>query len=134
PAAPVDGPNTDPAQDREASRRRFEAAGRGPGGIRSIDLRTGEVTKVIDVPFRMGHVQATPWVPGEIIYCHETTGDAPQRIWTVKADGTGNRPLYVETPDEWVTHETVAGPDEVIFNILGHLPYLRVRPTGLAAI
>ena len=134
PAQPIDRQNTDPAQSREANRQRFEAAGRGTGGIRSIDLRTGAVGKVIDVAFRMGHVQANPWVPGEIVYCHETTGDAPQRIWTVHADGTGNRPLYVETPDEWVTHETVAGADEVMFNVLGHLPYLRERPTGLAVV
>jgi oligogalacturonide lyase len=89
---------------------------------------------VIDVPFRMGHVQTNPWVPGEILYCHETTGDAPQRMWTIQADGTGNRPLYVESPDEWITHETYASPDEVMFLIIGHLPYLRKHPTGIAVI
>ncbi len=130
----IDQQNTDPSQSREASRRRFEENGRGPGGIRAIDVKTGEIRTVIDVDFRMGHVQTNPWVPGEIIYCHETTGDAPQRIWTVKADGSGNRPLYVETPDEWITHETVATKDEVMFNIMGHLPYLRERPTGVAVI
>src|SRR6185503_3793876 len=98
----IDDRNTDPSQSREASRQRFEAAGKGQGGIRSIDLRSGAIRTVIDVPFRMGHVQANPWVPGEIVYCHETTGDAPQRIWTVRADGTGNRPLYAELGDEWV--------------------------------
>jgi oligogalacturonide lyase len=130
----IDQRNTDPSEAREAARKRFEERGRGPGGIRRIDLKTGEVTTVIDVDLRMGHVQTNPWVPGEIIYCHETTGDAPQRMWTVRADGTGNRPLYVETPDEWVTHETVSQPDEVMFNIMGHLPYLRERPTGIAVI
>jgi oligogalacturonide lyase len=103
--------------------QRFEAQGRGPGGIRSID-----------VDFRMGHVQCNPWVPGEIIYCHETTGDSPQRMWTVMGDGSKNRPLYVETPDEWITHETVATKDEVMFLIMGHLPYLRTKPTGIAVI
>ena len=130
----VDSRNTDPSEQREAARARFAAAGKGPGGIRRIDLKTGEVTTVIDVDLRMGHVQTNPDVPGEIIYCHETTGDAPQRMWTVRGDGTGNRPLYVETPDEWVTHETVSGRDEVMFNIMGHLPYLRERPTGVAVI
>jgi oligogalacturonide lyase len=130
----LDQQNTDPAQSREASRKRFEENGKGPGGIRSIDLKTGEIKTVIDVDFRMGHVQTNPWVPGEIIYCHETTGDAPQRMWVVNADGSNNRPLYVETPDEWITHETVATKDEVMFNIMGHLPYLRERPTGVAVI
>lgn len=130
----LDQQNTDPAERREEARKRFELMGKGPGGIRRIDLKTGEVTKVIDVDFRMGHVQTNPWVPGEIIYCHETTGDGPQRMWTVRGDGSGNRPLYVETSDEWITHETVAGKDEVMFNIMGHLPYLRKHPSGIAII
>jgi len=108
--------------------------GAGPGGLRNVNLQTGDIDVIIDTPFQMGHVQANPWVPGEIIYCHETGGDAPQRMWTVMADGTGNRPLYVETPDEWVTHETVVTRDEVMFNILGHQARLRTKPSGIAVI
>lgn len=108
--------------------------GAGPAGLRSMNLKTGEVKVIIDTPFLMGHVQTNPWVPGEIIYCHETGGDAPQRMWTVRADGTENRPLYPESPDEWVTHEAVITKDEVVFNILGHQPKLRMRPTGIAVI
>jgi oligogalacturonide lyase len=108
--------------------------GAGPGGLRSVNLQTGEIKVIVDVPFQMGHVQVNPWVPGEIVYCHETGGDAPQRMWTVKADGTGNRPLYVETPDEWITHEAIITPDEVVFAILGHLDRLQKKPTGLAII
>jgi oligogalacturonide lyase len=130
----IDDRNMDPNQDREVSRKRFEAAGKGQSAIRSIDLKTGEIGTVVDVPFRMGHLQTNPWVPGEIMYCHETTGDAPQRMWTVRADGTGNRPLYVEGPDEWVTHETFATKDEVMFNLMGHLPYQREKPTGIAVV
>ena len=105
-----------------------------PGGIRSINLQTGEIKTVIDTPFTMGHVQANPWASGEIIYCNETGGDAPQRMWFVRSDGTGNRPLYKETPDEWVTHEVVVDRDLVMFNIMGHLPRLRTKPTGIAVI
>jgi oligogalacturonide lyase len=107
---------------------------RDRGGIRSIDLQTGEITKVIDVDFRMGHVQSNYWVPGEIIYCHETGGDAPTRIWFCKADGSVNEPLYVETPDEWVTHEVCVDADHVIFNVMAHLPRLRKKPTGIFCI
>jgi len=130
----IDSQNTNPDEAREAARQRFAEAGKGPGGIRSINLKTGEIKTVVDVDFRMGHVQTNPWVPGEIIYCHETTGDGPQRMWIVHRDGSGNRPLYVETPDEWITHETVSAPDEVMFAIMGHLPYLRLHPTGVAVI
>lgn len=108
--------------------------GGGPGGIRSVNLATGEIKVVIDTPFNMGHVQTNPWVPGEIVYCHETGGDAPQRTWTVHADGSGNRPLYVETPDEWITHEAIITKDEVAIAILGFQPKLRTKPSGVGIV
>jgi oligogalacturonide lyase len=130
----IDNRNTDPSEPREAARARFEAAGKGKSGIRAIDIHTGKIIPVMDMDLRIGHLQANPWTPGEIIYCHETTGDAPLRIWAVNADGSNNRPVYLETPDEWITHETVSGSDEVMFNIMGHLPYLREKPTGIAVV
>ncbi|SHE45315.1 oligogalacturonate lyase family protein [Dysgonomonas macrotermitis] len=105
-----------------------------PSGIRSIDLVTGEIAKVVDVSFTMGHLQANPFVPGEILYCQETGGDAPQRMWMVNADGSGNRPLYVENPDDWVTHEAWVDKDHVYFNVMGHLDRLRTKATGLFSI
>jgi oligogalacturonide lyase len=59
-------------------------------------------------------------VPGQIIFCWETGGKSPQRTWIVNSDGTGLRPLYPESPNEWVTHEIVISPDEVAFAIMGH--------------
>ncbi|MDR0902039.1 MAG: oligogalacturonate lyase family protein [Opitutaceae bacterium] len=133
----IDNRNTDPTETREAARQRFTEAGKGKSAIRAIDIATGKIRDVLTVDLRMGHMQANPWTPGEIIYCHETGGDVPppfNRIWAVNADGTNNRPAYAELPDEWVTHETVAGPDELLFNIMGHLPYLREHGSGIAVV
>ncbi|MFC1633518.1 hypothetical protein ACFL5Z_01640 [Planctomycetota bacterium] len=94
--------------------------GAGPAGLASMNLKTGEVKFIVAVPFRIGHVQTNPWVPGEIVFCWETGGKAPQRTWTVKSDGTGLRPLYPEAPYEWVTHEAVITKDEVAIAILSH--------------
>lgn len=105
-----------------------------PGGIRAIDLATGAVRTVIQTNFRMGHVQANPFTPGEILYCHETGGDAPQRMWVVRADGTGNRPLFKEGPTDWVTHEQFADADHVIFNLMGHKRDLRRAATGILVV
>ena len=81
------------------------------------------------MPFQIGHVQTNPWVPGEIVFCWETGGKAPQRTWTVMADGTGLRPLYPEAPYEWITHEAVITKDEVAIAILGHRrPNASTRP------
>jgi len=93
--------------------------GAGPGGIAKVNLKTGEVSHVISVPFQVGHIQANFWVPGEIVFCWETGGKAPQRTWTVKADGTGLKPLYPESEYEWVTHESVFSKDEIVFAIMG---------------
>jgi oligogalacturonide lyase len=96
--------------------------GAGPNGISRMNVRTGEVKQVVSVPFQIGHIQANLWNPGEIVFCWETGGKSPQRTWTVKADGTGLRPLYPEAPYEWVTHEAVISKDEVAMAIMGHRP------------
>jgi oligogalacturonide lyase len=94
--------------------------GAGPSGLASMNLKTGEVKIVTVVPFQIGHVQTNPWMPREIVFCWETGGKAPQRTWTVMADGSGLRPLYPEAGYEWITHEAVITKDEVAIAIIGH--------------
>jgi oligogalacturonide lyase len=106
--------------------------GAGPSGIARVNLRTGEIRHVISVPFQVGHIQANLWNPGEIVFCWETGGKSPQRTWTVKADGSGLRPLYPEAPYEWVTHEAVIDKDEVAMAIMGHRP-IRAGAASVAA-
>jgi oligogalacturonide lyase len=96
--------------------------GAGPNGIARVNARTGEIRHVVSVPFQIGHIQANLWNPGEIVFCWETGGKSPQRTWTVKADGSGLRPLYPEASYEWVTHEAVINKDEVAMAIMGHRP------------
>ena len=94
--------------------------GAGPSGIGKIDLTTGETSHVVSVHFQVGHIQGNPWHPGEVIFCWETGGKAPQRTWMVNADGTELRPIYHETEYDWVTHEAVISADELAFAIVGH--------------
>lgn len=101
--------------------------------IEAIDLATGTSRTVVTTPFLIGHVQTNPWVPGEVVYCWETGGKADQRMWVVQ-DGGEPRRLYPEIADEWITHEAVVTRDEVMFAVMGHLPRLRRRPTGLAVV
>ena len=49
-------------------------------------------------------------------------------------DGTVFKPLYKETPLDWVTHETFATKDFVYFNILGFQPRLRKQASGIVRI
>ena len=94
--------------------------GAGPAGIAGMNVHTGEIQYVVSVPFQMGHIQSNPWVSGQIIFCWETGGKAPQRTWMVQSDGTGLRPAYPESEYEWVTHEAVITQDEMAFAIMGH--------------
>jgi oligogalacturonide lyase len=94
--------------------------GAGPSGIGAMNIKTGELKHVISVPFQVGHIQTNPWVEGEIVFCWETGGKSPQRMWTVRSDGTGLRPVFPEDDRDWVTHEAVIGRDEVAFAIMGH--------------
>ncbi|MFN8239767.1 MAG: hypothetical protein U0X39_03340 [Bacteroidales bacterium] len=94
--------------------------GAGPAGLMSLNITTGELRYIVSVPFQIGHVQSNPFVPGEIVFCWETGGKAPQRTWIVNSDGTGLRPLYPEAEYEWVTHEAVITKDEVAIAIMGH--------------
>ncbi|MEZ4826238.1 MAG: hypothetical protein R3C61_08075 [Bacteroidia bacterium] len=57
----------------------------------------------------MGHLQSNLGF-GADCFCWETGGKSPQRTWIVNADGTGLRPLYPESPYEWVTHEAIITP------------------------
>lgn len=104
--------------------------GAGPNGIARMNVQTGEIKHVVSVPFQIGHIQANLWNPGEIVFCWETGGKSPQRTWTVKADGSGLRPLYPEAPYEWVTHEAVISKDEVAMAIMGH----RKIPEGAGGV
>lgn len=104
------------------------------GGVRKMNLKTGQVEKVCDVEFRVGHIQASRFRGDEIVFCNETGGDAFQRMWFVKSDGTNLKPLYKETPLDWVTHETFASEDYVYFNILGFQPRLRKQAHGIFRI
>lgn len=105
-----------------------------PHAIRSVDIATGEVKDILTTDFTVGHLQTNPVRSGEFTYCHETGGDAPQRIWIRHPGRSEGRPLFVEGPTDWVTHEAFAGEDEVVFNLIGHMPELRKNPTGIAII
>lgn len=96
--------------------------GAGPGGIGKMDLTTGKSEPVVAVHFKVGHIQGNPWHPGEVIFCWETGGKAPQRTWMCNADGTQLRPIYRESEHDWVTHEAVISADELVIAIIGHRP------------
>ncbi len=118
-----------PADQKPAEKFGPRNMGAGPQGLGSMNLKTGEYKHIVTVPFQVGHVQTNPWVPGEIVFCWETGGKAPTRMWTVMADGTGLRPVYPEQDFEWITHEAIISKDEIAFAIIAlRMPQLPGGP------
>ena len=101
-------------------------------GIVAFDGKRQAWRTVLETDWKVGHTQAHPQRPGRLLFCHETGGDAPQRTWYVNADGSGLRPFYKETYDEWVTHEVWWGKDRIIFTIWPYDEAHKEKPYGIA--
>ncbi|MBI2422348.1 MAG: twin-arginine translocation signal domain-containing protein [Candidatus Hydrogenedentes bacterium] len=86
---------------------------------------------IMRAPFKVGHVQANPLVSGRVMYCCETGGDAPQRVWTVDVHGMNHRPFFQESYGEWVTHEVWWGTDRAIFTVWPYDDERRAKPHGI---
>jgi oligogalacturonide lyase len=99
--------------------------------LAALDLEHGTWHRVIELDFRIGHVQANPFTSGVIMFCHETGGDAPQRMWVVNGDGSGLKPFYKETYSEWVTHEVWWGADRAIFTVWPYDEERTRKPHGI---
>ena len=96
----------------------------------ALDLVKRHWRTVMPLDFRIGHVQANPVVSGVVMFCHETGGDAPQRMWVVDAKDASPRPFYKETYGEWVTHEAWWGADRAAFTIWPYDDEHRRKPYG----
>ena len=84
------------------------------------------------VDFRIGHIQANPFISKSVMFCWETGGDAPQRTWFIDASTDKARPAYPEQNEEWVTHEAWWGPDRMIFTIWPYDDAHKQLPHGVA--
>jgi oligogalacturonide lyase len=100
--------------------------------VAAVDLASGETRTVVETDFKVGHFQANPFRAGEIMFCWETGGDAPQRTWFVKADGSDLKPMYKEVYEEWVTHEVWWNADNIIFTIWPYNDTMKEKPHGIA--
>lgn len=100
-------------------------------GILALDVKTATWRTHVSVDFLMGHVQASPFKTNEVMFCHETGGDAPQRTWF--SDGVNpHRTFYKETYNEWVTHEVWWAPDKILFTVWPYDAEHREKPHGVA--
>ncbi len=84
--------------------------GKGTGGrsmcLFTVDVNSGEIKKTHYSTDWLNHVQFSPTDPRQLLFCHEGKWDDVDRIWAIRADGTGLRPLHRRTmPHEIFGHE-----------------------------
>lgn len=102
--------------------------------IMSMDLATGAWTTRAAVDFQVGHTQCHPTNPRYTLFCHETGGFAPQRMWLYDAVSGEHAPFYASRTKEWVTHEVWWGEDRALFTIWPYDDVRRAQPHGIAAV
>jgi oligogalacturonide lyase len=85
-------------------------APRGPGSVGGklgaggksmafavYDIKTGQTKKIHYSTEWLNHTQFSPTDPMQILFCHEGNWHQVDRVWTIRADGTGSRLLHKRT-------------------------------------
>ena len=109
----ANGPDGKPLPYAEAKEvhmnRRLDA--KVPMEIFTIDLRTGARRVVTASTDWLNHVQFSPTDPQQILYCHEGPWHRVDRLWAIRADGTGKRRLHTRTMNMEIAGHEFFSPD-----------------------
>lgn len=110
----------------------------GKAGFLIARTDGSEASVILEGVHALYHPQFHPCDPTQLIY----SADLPDpRIWTVRRDGTADRCVYRNTPDEWFVHETFLGKSDRLIvvhwrhgiNTIGLADGARQRLTDLSA-
>jgi len=96
-ATPSPEPSVNPLAAPPPQESRLEArwAQRLPMGLYTIEVKTGEVKTIHHGGGDwVNHVQFSPADPGQLMFCHEGPWHKVDRIWTIRADGSGLRLMH----------------------------------------
>ena len=74
-----------------------------PGGksmvLFPVHTQTGEIKRLHYATDWLNHTQFSPTDPQQILFCHEGTWDLVDRVWTIRADGTGLKKMHTRLMD-----------------------------------
>ena len=91
-------------------------AARLPMALYTINIKTGEVTTFNHCTDWLNHVQFSPADSGLLMFCHEGPWHKVDRIWTIRADGTGLRKIHTRTMEmEIAGHEFFSADGRTIW-------------------
>jgi oligogalacturonide lyase len=105
-----------PAPPTPGSRRRNFTAGGRSMVLFTVDIGTGKVKKFHPATDWLNHVQFSPTDPTLIMFCHEGPWHDVDRIWTIRADGTGLRKIHTRSMMmEIAGHEFFSADGKIIW-------------------
>ena len=103
--------------DEESLYVGVELTDEGRWALMALDVGSGDWRTVTNLRFHIGHVQASPFEAGRVMFCHETGGFATQRTWVIREGEPAPGPMYKAPYDYWVTHESWWGPERIVFTV-----------------
>lgn len=87
-----------------------------PRSLFTLNIKTGEVTVIHREREWLNHVQFSPTDPGLIMFCHEGPWHEVDRIWIIRTDGTGLKPIHSRTMNmEIAGHEFFSADGKTIW-------------------
>jgi oligogalacturonide lyase len=77
-----------------------------PNLIYTVNIETGKVNVIYRENEWLDHAQFSPTDPSLLTFCHNGPAEKVQRIWMIRADGSGLQPIHKRTvPNEAAVHE-----------------------------
>jgi oligogalacturonide lyase len=87
-----------------------------PRVLFTVNTKTGELKDILREHEWLGHLQFSPTDPNLIMFCHEGTWHEVDRVWTVRADGSGLTKIHTRTMNmEIAGHEFYSADGDTIW-------------------
>ena len=91
-------------------------AARLPMQLFTLDAKTGEMRVVHRATDWLNHVQFSPTDPAQLMFCHEGPWHMVDRVWLIRADGSGLQKLHARTMNmEIAGHEFFSADGRVVW-------------------
>lgn len=104
------------AKDLRLHNQLMAARAGAPRVIFTVNTKTGEVKDIFREHEWLGHLQFSPTDPTLIMFCHEGTWHEVDRIWTIRADGSGLKKIHTRTMNmEIAGHEFFSADGRMIW-------------------
>jgi oligogalacturonide lyase len=87
-----------------------------PRVLFTVNIKTGEAKDILREHEWLGHLQFSPSDANLIMFCHEGTWHEVDRVWTIRADGSGLTKLHTRTMNmEIAGHEFFSADGAMIW-------------------